>query len=148
MLYGPTLYGGCNNSGSVFRISTDGKFDTVAWFNPAIAGSPTAGQLVVGLDQNIYGTTWAGDPYANGCIYRINVVQNNQPIYATWNGNSTIVISAAAVPGHTYQPQYTSTLSPANWQNFATPATATSNTLTFTDAPSDNQRFYRLLLLQ
>ncbi|MGZ4962544.1 MAG: beta strand repeat-containing protein [Limisphaerales bacterium] len=147
MLYGPTLYGGCNNRGTVFRISTDETFDTLAWFNSVTGWQPTFGKLVVGSDGNIYGTTSFGGAGSQGSVYRIDVVPNNDSLSATCDGTGAIVLTTPAVPGHVYQLQYTTSLSPLAWQNL-TSGTATSNTLTFTDTPSDTQRFYRLLLLK
>jgi len=148
MLYGPTYLDGCNNSGTVFRISTNGDFETLVWFSLATGKSPCFGQLVVGSDNNIYGTTSYGGAQSNGTIYRINLVPTSQPITATWNGNTTISISAAAIPGHTYQLQSTSSLAPADWQDIGTPATGTSTVITFNDMLSDTQRFYRVALVQ
>lgn len=148
MLYGPTLYGGCNNSGTVFRISADGTFETLVWFNSAIGSKPSLGQLVVGLDQNIYGTTSSGGPLGNGTIYRINLVPNTQSISASCDDTGTVTITAPTIPGHTYQLQYTSSLSPADWQNLNSPTTATLTSLTFADSPTDTQRFYRIVLVQ
>ena len=147
MLYGLTYDDGGNDGGTVFRISTTGDFETVVWFNPATGKTSTVGYLVVGSDNNLYGTTYTFNS-SSGTVYRINLVPDSQPITAIWNGSSTIAVTAATVPGHTYQIQSTQSLAPADWQNIGTSATATSTVITFNDSLSDTQRFYRLVLVQ
>ncbi|HWF18436.1 MAG TPA: hypothetical protein VG754_04180 [Verrucomicrobiae bacterium] len=62
--------------------------------------------------------------------------------------NGMPLISWTAVAGATYQAQYTSALSPAQWNDLGPPITAASSVVTVTDAPaSDAQRFYRVVLM-
>jgi len=58
------------------------------------------------------------------------------------------VVQVPSVPGHTYQLQFTSSLSPANWTNTGASQPGTGGTLTFTDygATANPQRFYRVLV--
>jgi len=52
------------------------------------------------------------------------------------------------VATQSYQVQYTSSLAQTNWTNLGSPLTAASGTLAVTDiAPSDPQRWYRILAL-
>jgi Viral BACON domain len=53
-----------------------------------------------------------------------------------------------ALPGLQYQVQYTSSLAQPIWTALASPATATSSTMTASDTPGlDSQRFYRVEVL-
>ena len=56
------------------------------------------------------------------------------------------VIRIPSVLGHTYQLQYTASLTPANWTNIGLSQAGTGGVLTFTDpgGAANAQRFYRL----
>jgi uncharacterized repeat protein (TIGR03803 family) len=77
--YGTTGGGGTNNSGTVFRISTNGVLTSLYSFGsvldvngiPLDGADPTAG-LVQGSDGNFYGTTSGGGRYCNGTVFRIS----------------------------------------------------------------------------
>ena len=56
-LYGTTLGGGSNNNGTVFRLGTNGAFNTVAYMM-ATNGSQSYGGLVRGADGALYGTSY------------------------------------------------------------------------------------------
>jgi uncharacterized repeat protein (TIGR03803 family) len=76
--YGTTAYGGTNDAGTVFRISSGGTYTTLYSF----VGSPTDGRnpqaaLVQGSDGIFYGTTYYGGSVTscyNGCgtMFRIS----------------------------------------------------------------------------
>jgi len=56
-------------------------------------------------------------------------------------------VQIPSVPGHTYQLQYTTSLTPANWTDTAAPQSGTGGVLTFTDpggATNFPARFYRV----
>ena len=57
-----------------------------------------------------------------------------------------VVIQVPSVTGHTYQLQYTTSLTPANWTNTGAPQSGTGGALTFTDSDGAayTQRFYRV----
>jgi len=74
--YGTTLTGGKNNSGTVFKITSDGVLTTLYNFcsqSGCADGQYPYGALVQGLDGKFYGTTWwGGDPNTNsGTIFEI-----------------------------------------------------------------------------
>jgi uncharacterized repeat protein (TIGR03803 family) len=71
-LYGATLTGGTNaDSGTVFKISTNGDFKSLISFGNSFS-RPEAG-LTLGLDGNFYGITQMGGTNAGGgSIFRIN----------------------------------------------------------------------------
>jgi T5SS/PEP-CTERM-associated repeat protein len=57
------------------------------------------------------------------------------------------VVQVPSVPGHTYQLQYTTSLTPTNWTDTAAPQPGTGSVLTFTDpggATNFPARFYRV----
>lgn len=59
----------------------------------------------------------------------------------------SVTFSWAAQAGQTYQVQYTTDLSHPNWTNLGSPLTTEDNTLTSVDSCTDQQRFYRVLVL-
>jgi hypothetical protein len=63
------------------------------------------------------------------------------------SGSGAVTLTWNAVPGQTYRVQYTSNLNAAAWTPLTPDITATTNTASLTDYPSDAQRFYRVLLL-
>ena len=61
---------------------------------------------------------------------------------------STLNMIWSSVAGQTYQLQYSTDPSQANWNNLGGPTTATNGTMTASDAiGSDAQGFYRVVLL-
>jgi len=69
-LYGTTLSGGANGFGSVFRISTNGVFKTIASFASGQGNFPYAA-LVRDAEGNFYGTTYQGGSHGLGTVFRI-----------------------------------------------------------------------------
>ncbi len=85
--YGTTFYGGANNDGTVFRISSSGTYTTLYSF----VGSPTDGYwpdaaLVQGSDGNFYGTTESGGASGNGTVFRISPSGNYISLYSFADG--------------------------------------------------------------
>jgi uncharacterized repeat protein (TIGR03803 family) len=71
-LYGTTLRGGNNDKGAIFRIALDGSnFEIVHHFSGANGENPE-GQLLVGADGEMYGTTLQGGASNRGAIYKIS----------------------------------------------------------------------------
>ena len=65
-LYGTTSSGGSNNGcGTVFRITTNGVFTSLALYNNASGASPLA-PLMQGMDGSLYGTTSIGGTNGGG----------------------------------------------------------------------------------
>lgn len=74
-LYGTTLDGGADGSGTVFRLATDGTFTLLAEFKggttgPARGFSPKTA-LLLASDGNLYGTTRAGGAKNGGVVFRL-----------------------------------------------------------------------------
>ena len=57
-----------------------------------------------------------------------------------------ITISWSATAGETYQVQYNSSLTAANWADLGGPVTATNAVLTASDSLTNGQSYYRVLL--
>jgi uncharacterized repeat protein (TIGR03803 family) len=86
--YGTTVYGGSNNLGTVFRVTTNGVLTSLVSFNNTNGANPFGG-LVLGHDGNFYGTTANG---GNG------YVEGSKPGYGTvfkvtTNGGLTTLVS-------------------------------------------------------
>jgi len=75
-LYGVTIGGGSATQGTIFELSPDGSTYAVLHnFNDgsiANDGQVPVGQLVVGSDNNLYGTTYSGGSQNVGTIFRIS----------------------------------------------------------------------------
>ncbi len=70
-LYGTTYLGGVNGNGTVFRITTNGSFSTLAFFNGTNGANPEA-SLAQGDDGNFYGTTANGGTNGGwGTVFQI-----------------------------------------------------------------------------
>jgi uncharacterized repeat protein (TIGR03803 family) len=71
LLYGTTIYGGANDAGTVFQMTTKGT-GTVAWsLNSGTSGSEPWGGVVQGRDGNFYGTGWVGGANGYGTVFRL-----------------------------------------------------------------------------
>ena len=94
--YGTTQWGGTNDSGTVFKITTNGTFTSLYSFRgsdnayPAIG--PAAG-LVLGADGNFYGTTYSGGAYldqsgfSQGTVFKITPDGTLTTVYSFTGGN-------------------------------------------------------------
>ena len=68
-LYGTTLYGGANDYGTVFEITTGGVLTTLHSFDGTDGDAPTA--LVQASNGNFYGTTVYGGANYYGTVFKI-----------------------------------------------------------------------------
>jgi uncharacterized repeat protein (TIGR03803 family) len=68
--YGTTEYGGSNDAGTVFRVTTNGLLTTLVNFNYANGANPQAG-LLLAADGNFYGTTAEGGGDGEGTVFRM-----------------------------------------------------------------------------
>jgi uncharacterized repeat protein (TIGR03803 family) len=72
-LYGTTIYGGTNDAGTVFKISTNGALTSLYSFTGGNDGSGPEAGLVQGRDSNFYGTTTGGGTNGgNGTVFKIS----------------------------------------------------------------------------
>jgi uncharacterized repeat protein (TIGR03803 family) len=75
-LYGTTYSGGANQDGTIYQVTTGGKFTTLYSFSKALEnanadGAQPAAALVQGMDGNLYGTTVNGGISGTGTIFRV-----------------------------------------------------------------------------
>jgi uncharacterized repeat protein (TIGR03803 family) len=73
-LYGTTVYGGTNDNGTIFKITSNGTLTTLYSFcsqtNCADGDEPYAG-LVQATNGNLYGTTCCGGAKGQGTVFKI-----------------------------------------------------------------------------
>lgn len=82
-LYGTTLEGGNSQRGTLYRISTSGAFSVIHHFKGGgDDGSTPEGQLIVGADGKLYGTTMLGGSGDRGTIYRISTGGQYEQLYS------------------------------------------------------------------
>jgi hypothetical protein len=145
-------------------VEIKGYVGTQLTYDRIITLSPTAPSLInfnyFGVDEVDFissgGTLHPGythaEPAEQFVMDNVTVVPHATPGVAPLVQHPTQaggVISFDWVPqmGETYQVQYSTNLSQTNWTSLGAPLTATSATLTFSDTPTNRQRYYRLLLL-
>ena len=68
ILYGTTYFGGVGPWGTVFSMTTNGAFATLASFVETNGANPTAAP-VQGADGRFYGTTRYGGAFGAGSVY-------------------------------------------------------------------------------
>lgn len=70
-MYGTTIGGGRYGAGTIFKVSTSGKFTVLHHFHPGEGYYPLS-RLLVGADKNLYGTAYYGGPAGVGAIFCID----------------------------------------------------------------------------
>ena len=149
LLYGSAASGGLGGLGLVFRITTNGVFTPLLWFYGVNGANPQAA-LTFGSDGNLYGSTLNGGPNNSGTVFQLALPRSSVGVAFTLQspGTGQLSLTWMAVPGETFQVQYKSGLTSANWTDLGIPITAVGNTASATDSISaNNQRFYRVILL-
>lgn len=68
--YGTTSYGGSNNYGTVFKMTSGGDLTSLVSFAGTNGNGPTAG-LTLGGDGCFYGTTASGGGYDYGTVFKV-----------------------------------------------------------------------------
>ena len=69
--YGMTSYGGTNNSGTIFKITTEGVFTVLNHLQRSTIGAAPYGSLVQGTDGDFYGMTSLGGGADYGTIFKM-----------------------------------------------------------------------------
>jgi len=72
-LYGTAEFGGANNAGTFFRLSAGGTYTVLHNFVTATEGANPVGQLVLGPDNNLYGTCATGGASGAGSLVKITL---------------------------------------------------------------------------
>ena len=108
-LYGTTEYGGTNDDGVVFRITTNGALMPLYAFTGVHDGANPRGALVQASDGNLYGTTENGGTNFEGTVFRIPTTGALTPLYSFTDGHDGGFPEAAlvqAIDGNLYGTTY------------------------------------------
>jgi uncharacterized repeat protein (TIGR03803 family) len=103
--YGTTEFGGTNNAGTVFKISTNGTLTTLHVFTPGNDGAAPSAALVQGSDGYFYGTTAFviqdrdGFIFSAGTVFRISSNGALTTLYTFTGGSDGGKPQAALVQG-------------------------------------------------
>jgi uncharacterized repeat protein (TIGR03803 family) len=150
-LYGTTVFGGTNNSGTVFKINSDGTgFTTLHTFSATSTNSaeintnsdgvnPKAGLILVG--NTLYGTTPSGGIYGAGTVFsltlpgpQLDITVSGSNVWLSWPANAT---------GFTLE-SATNLLPPVAWQTNSTAPIVLGGQNFITNPISGSQMFFRL----
>ncbi len=96
--YGTTYSGGTYNSGTVFKINTNGNRTNLWAFSGGSDGANPFGGLVQGGDGSFYGTASGGGTNNDGTIFRISPSGNLTTLHA-FNGSDGASPDATLVQG-------------------------------------------------
>jgi uncharacterized repeat protein (TIGR03803 family) len=151
-LYGTTGFGGSTGGnldssglGTVFRITTNGAFTSLALFQGTNGSNPQA-PLVLGNDGNLYGTTANGGSGGGGTIFRIVLTPRFTSITRMPNGS--VLLTGNGPPGATFRLLASTDVSLpiASRTSLTTLAFDTNGQFSFTDvgAATVDARFYRI----
>lgn len=82
-LYGVTSFGGSNGSGTIYKLTLDGKLTVLHNFCPPTSCSEGTNSygLMEGSDGNFYGTTFQGGDSNLGTIFRISPTGDFKVLY-------------------------------------------------------------------
>lgn len=86
-LYGTTSANGTNAGGTFFRCTTNGVFTTLYSFGASGSDGkfPRAG-VALGVDGQLYGTTYAGGAFGSGTVYRVTTNGVETQLYSFTGG--------------------------------------------------------------
>ena len=87
MLYGTTYYGGANDLGTVYTLSTNGlNYSVLFSFTGADQGYEPYGGVVQGTDGRLYGTTRYGGSKDGGTVFALNTAGNGFTVLHSFLG--------------------------------------------------------------
>lgn len=146
--YGSTSEGGSFNLGTVFRLSPDGAFTTIAQFDGFNGANPQA-PLLQGIDGNLYGVAPCGGTGNQGVLFQLSVPSaapqiTSQPAGLSSYSGSTVALRVASVgsPPLFYQWQKNST----NLNDGGTLTGAQMRVLTLTNISSADAGSFSVLV--
>ena len=96
--YGTTTFGGVNEAGTVFKITSDGTLTTIYSFcseQQCNDGAYSYTALLQTTDGSFYGTTSSGGKFANGIVFRLMLYP---ALSVSKSGKGTV----GSVDGHIY----------------------------------------------
>jgi uncharacterized repeat protein (TIGR03803 family) len=139
--YGTTLYGGDNDFGTMFRITTNGQFVSLHSFEGLSDGSYCWAGLLQATNGSFYLLTEGAPPYTSGTALLFTAPPN---LSVSAGSDGAFQLLWGAEIGQKYQAQYCDGF-PAVWTNLGASFIATTSTAILIDAPPPNgQRFYRV----
>ena len=97
--YGTAEYGGTNDSGTVFKIMTNGTLSTLYLFTGGSDGANPVAQLVQGTDGNFYGTTEYSGANGSGTVFKITPGGVLTTVYTFTGGDDGAHPNSALVQG-------------------------------------------------
>jgi uncharacterized repeat protein (TIGR03803 family) len=82
-LYGITIGAAKQDSGTLFQVSTTGKFKVLHYFcsTPNCVDGYEQSPPIQGIDGNLYGTTLLGGSHSGGVLYRLTLAGEYKVIY-------------------------------------------------------------------
>jgi uncharacterized repeat protein (TIGR03803 family) len=98
LFYGTALFGGSNNNGTVFQISSNGVFTALHSFTGTDGATPEAA-LVEGSDGNFYGTTSRGGASDTGTVFQITSAGTLTTLYSFTGSTNGATPKAGLVQG-------------------------------------------------
>ena len=96
--YGTTLNGGATGNGTVFRITTDGQFTTLASLSRDDSGDSVPSNVILAQNGELFGMTEAGGANNKGTIFEVDLVDVTTPPPPT---DTTPVVSLEATVDET-----------------------------------------------
>jgi uncharacterized repeat protein (TIGR03803 family) len=81
-LYGVTGYGGANNEGMAFELTTSGTLTALHSFGGPSDGQVPLAALTLGKDGNFYGSTSVGGPNGQGVVFKMTPTGTETVVYA------------------------------------------------------------------
>lgn len=143
-LYGTTYSGGIYNTGTVFKINTDGSgYAVLKSFSARNGDGASPYGTLVCSGNTLYGTTYGRGLLAKGEVFALDL----SPVVSVIPSGSTLSLQWTATAGSAYQLQYKTSLTQPNWINLGAPLAVTNANITASDnVGPDPQRFYRVIL--
>jgi uncharacterized repeat protein (TIGR03803 family) len=150
MLYGTSGFGGFGGSGTVFGLNTDGSdFTNIYNFTGTSSSYPNTNgdgaycfASLILADFTLYATAAGGGNTGDGTVFALDLPQ--PPTLGISMASQQLVISWPAA-GSNYQLQTVPDLASGTWSNVTTGIALSGSNYIFTNTPSGQAAFFRLL---
>jgi uncharacterized repeat protein (TIGR03803 family) len=103
-LYGSAQFGGANNAGTIFKISTAGKLTVLHAFTGTDGNRPISA-MIQGTDGKFYGTTYQGGTNSDGVVFNMTATGTLKVLHsflAATDGANPEVALVQATDGNFY----------------------------------------------